>query len=156
MIKLTGDWYRFPSYLRGYSRKLSVVAKVIIRLEAEKLLKMYKDYMVSQPTGLPPLTEKWIERKEAMGYSKNMWMMTKFFYDNLKIVQVSKGVVFVGATRKKHKPSGLSMSDVAKMFEYGTKNQPPRPIFGPVNKKYATVRAIFLAKTIGMQLGWIG
>tara|TARA_Y100000310_G_scaffold139322_1_gene138622 strand:- start:3817 stop:4347 length:531 start_codon:yes stop_codon:yes gene_type:complete len=130
---------KMPPYLRGYSKKLPMAEKRLIKNSAEDYLAQVKRRILSQPGDVPPLTPWTLAKKKKEGLDSRMWLATKYWYKNLGITQVKKGVVFVGASKKKkHTPSGKTMAELAEIFEYGSPKDriPPRPIFRVVNKKF--------------------
>ena len=132
-------WTLFPKYLNGYSRNLPVFEKTVLAVSGEAYMKAVKKRILSQPKDVTPLSAYTVAKKLAEGKDTRMWIETGFWMKNLGITQVKKGIIFAGASKKKiHRPSGKSMADIAKIFEYGSVPDkiPPRPIFRPISKRF--------------------
>lgn len=140
-----------PSYLRGYSKNLPLLDKVALAVMAETYLHALKKRIKDQPADVPALSRGYKDDKARGGYDPRIWVRTGFFLNNLKIAQVRKGVLFVGATGLRHKPSGMTMSQLAAVFEYGdvARGIPPRPLFRPTN---ARIKGALVTK-LGMVSG---
>ena len=139
-VKLKGSgWKIMPKYLSGYSRNLPTFAKAILKVSGETYMKDVHKRIESQPSDVPALAPYTKEKKAREGKDPRIWIETGFWKKNLGIKQVKKGVIFAGASDKKiHQPSGKKMSEIAKIFEYGSKADriPARPIFRVVAKKF--------------------
>lgn len=145
-------WDVFPAYLRGYNRGLPFMEKAMLWMLATSYLKMLRERIDSQPGDVPPLSRSWTEEKARRGLDPRIWVATGFFRDHLKAVQIAKGVIFVGATKMKHKPSGVPMEKIAEVIEYGSVEHgiPPRPLFRPVGDKFRKTALVALHTDLGM------
>lgn len=153
MKKFGKGWHQFPKYLSGYSRAIPVLEKLYLESVGKGFLKTIKDRILSQPSDVPALSPYWVAEKARQGLDERMWIATGFFLDNLNITQVKKGVIFVGASRRKiHRPSGKTMAELMEMFEYGdpSKRIPPRPILRGAVKTFAKRHRAIVAMVSGM------
>jgi len=137
-MKISGmGWKDFPSYLRGYSRNISIADKMFLYHSSTKYLELVRKRIDEQPSDIPLLSPMWKAMKKKMGLDPRIWVATGEFKRKLRIIQIRKGVVFAGATKAKHKSSGKTMEQLAELLEHGdpTKHLPPRPLFGPAARQ---------------------
>lgn len=90
-----------------------------------------QDHIRNQDLGWAPLSASTVARK---GFAE-IYVETFTFVESVK-AQVSRGGRFSihlkVAPTGGHGPSGLSMSVLASMLEFGTKKMPARPVWRPV------------------------
>lgn len=104
--------------------------------ERKKMTTTIKKALRNQSFLLPPLTRSYLKRKIKEGHDKRIGIRTGAMLKAIKSYKDSKDRVFVGirssAKPKKRKKKGLSIVQYARIFEFGSKKQPPRPIFRPM------------------------
>ena len=96
----------------------------------------------------PPLSDKYVARKGLLGLDTRILIATSEYLSSIQIRQVKgiqgKTARHVGVdSNKKHKSSGLPMSELALIMEYGTSDGriPPRPHYSKAwNKALPKIR----------------
>lgn len=113
--------------------------------QAERFVKEVQTIILSQdphPASWPPLSQHYLQRKMREGRDPRILISSGFFVSHLETrrVKAGKGEIrwFAGASPYvQHEPSGLTMKDIAHVFEYGRRSLgiPPRPIFAPARQR---------------------
>ena len=126
-VNLTGDWKKAGIVLKALEEKLPEHAQEKLYECGEMLLDALKGHIERQD--LP-----WIPKKDG----GLVYIDTGYLKDNLAIRKIKSSVkgstIFVGASPwKTHKPSGLKMSDLMTILEYGRRDGriPARPLIRP-------------------------
>jgi len=132
-FKREGNWGKVGMMVQGMSRRsYKAFFEHEIRAMVKAYLRRVKKHISAQDLSWVPLAESTVLRK---GDTK-AWIDSGYFKRNLKMTEKRVGIMsknfFVGALQDDiHKPSGLPMSVLAYMLEYGYRNIPARPLFGP-------------------------
>lgn len=132
-LKLTGDWNRAGLYFQNLAVKLYPAFEAKIWEDGQFVLERMRGHIDNQDLNWTPLSPRTIELK---GGDDTIYVETGYLRDGLSVRRIkskAKGsTIFIGASPwKKHKPSGLKMSDLLIMLEYGTDKIPPRPLVQP-------------------------
>ena len=84
-----------------------------------------------------PLSPKYVQQKRLLGLDTRILLATHEYVSNIQVRRVNgikgKTARHVGVdSNTRHKPSGMKMSDLALIMEYGTADGriPPRPHYG--------------------------
>lgn len=105
---------------------------------AELYLKTIKQGIESQSFDWPPLSKQYLKMKIKAGYGTNILINTRSYLNGIVMTEMVKKKktrsIFVGANpNAMHEPSGLPMSYIGAIHEYGTRNGriPARPHYRP-------------------------
>lgn len=137
--KLIGDWERAGRILNEKMNTFHLIGDEPLQECAELYLETLKKNIDSQALKWEPLKEEYLKRKKSLGLDTRTLISTGSYLGSLRVHEVKTGgidkkSVFVGGSKfDKHEPSGLSMSDMGAILEYGTKDGriPARPHYRP-------------------------
>jgi len=131
-LKHTGNWQQVGMMVSGMARRnYQLFFDQEFRRLVDEYLKRIKNHISAQDLGWVPLAESTVLRKR----DSKAWIDSGYFRDHLRITEKKMGMLrrwFVGAVKGDiHEPSEMPMSVLAFMLEYGYRNIPARPLFGP-------------------------
>jgi len=132
-FKRAGNWNRVGMIVNGMSRRTyQQFFDTEFRAMINDYLRRVKRHISAQDLDWIPLAESTVRKK---GDSR-AWDDSGYFKDHLTMTEKKVGFVFrrffAGAIKGDiHEPSGLPMSVLANMLEYGYRHIPARPLFGP-------------------------
>lgn len=132
MIQMYGDWAKAGVVLRKLSTKLQPFMKAKLDESGKLVLETIKGHINDQDLDWTPLADATIERKG----NDLVYYETGTLKDGLSVRKIKSAkdniTIFIGASPwKRHKPSGLKLSDLVIYLEYGTEVVPPRPLIQP-------------------------
>lgn len=139
-LTLTGDWDKAHDTLIRISVNLRPMFEVRLLEDGNFVLETLKGHIDKQDLSWTPLSPVTVLKK---GHD-TIYIETGALKNGLRVEKITSGKknfsVFVGASNKvTHAPSGLLLSDLMIMLEYGTSKIPPRPLFEPTKEEVEEV-----------------
>jgi hypothetical protein len=147
-------------------RSANEITFEILSREAEKLARMVKDEIDSQPVFWPPLNDAYKKWKDKMGLNTDMNKATESYYDAIRVQEIrndlgqfsgfrraiegSSFTIRVGLPYQRHpgidgtlKDDGneIYYTDLANILEYGTDKIPARPHWVPTYQRWRATHA---------------
>lgn len=129
MSRMTGDWEKANSIFNNLG-DFQEKAKELFRDKFAKEIEFkFKEDIMKQNLDLAPLTEPYASKKQG----DTILVNTGEYVGRLKVLNVKEKdnyvEILVGASDKEMHSSGLTIAELARMIEFGTKDQPARPHF---------------------------
>ena len=131
-VSMIGDWGKFDKSISAMvDRKLIPLMKVSIGESGKLVLKTLVGHVQTQDLNWAPLSVETLDRKS----SALTFLETGELINNLVMQEVvdkaDRYTVFVGAPNTVHSPSGERYSDIMLYMEFGTLQNPARPLIQP-------------------------
>lgn len=133
--KLYGDWAKAGVILRTLATQLMPFARGKLDENGKLVLDTIQGHIDNQDLSWTPLAESTVKKKKG---DSTIYVETGSLRDGLTVRKIKSSqdtiVLFIGASPwKRHKESGLKMSDLMIYLEYGTTDGkiPPRPLIEP-------------------------
>lgn len=129
---LYGQWKSAGITLRNLSQNIKPKAEKQLKEDAEFIQEKLIGHIDNQDlpwSSLSPITVR-------IKKSSKIYIDTGTLKDNIKVrgikSSVNKSTIFIGANSyTTHGPSGMRMSQLMNILEYGSKYTPPRPLIRP-------------------------
>lgn len=116
----------------AWRKDTEVVARKTSVAAAEEIAEEAKSVIDTQAYSWVPLTARYLAQKIEEGLDQRTLIATGFYRDNICAYTI-RGKVYVGVEPGViHEPSGLPLSVLARVHEYGTSTIPPRPLWRPL------------------------
>ncbi|MBO8161151.1 MAG: hypothetical protein H0Z24_05895 [Thermosipho sp. (in: Bacteria)] len=133
MSRLTGDWSKLSRILNNIE-KFAEKIKILLEVDTAKKVEIQlKENIKKQLLDLPPLKEEYKKKKSKNNLDVRTLIATGEYVDRLRVFEVKKTkdqiIIVVGASDEDKHHSGLTIGELARIIEYGTPTQPPRPHF---------------------------
>lgn len=126
--KLYGDWSKVKVFTKRFPKSLHQQMEESETREASDIQKEIRDGILGQKFGHTPLKPETIERK---GSSETL-VDTGALANSFEVVPMGEGKAIVPVGQS---DSGLSMSELMTIHEYGTQKIPARPVVRPTYDK---------------------
>lgn len=94
----------------------------------------------------PALTLGYLNYKKKHGYPTNIWELTGELKKSLAVVHKRRKVYEVKFPDKIHSDTSLKLVELAKILEFGTIKNPPRPLFRQVYRYMSSNISYFMKK----------
>lgn len=130
---------RFSNIL---NTELEIQAFKYIRVIAEEMTEEAKEILDSQRYKWEPLQQSTVDAKERKGLDHRTLIATGFYRDHIAWGIVGKQVWW-GVEDVEHEPSGLRLTFLARIHEFGYGNVPARPLWRPLLAKYVRLKPHF-------------
>ncbi len=129
---LYGQWKSAGITLRNLSTKIGAKAEKQLRSDAEFIKEKIVGHIDKQDLNWSPLSPITVRiKKSSKIYIDTGALKSSITVRGIKS-SVNKSTIFIGANSYTvHEPSGMRMSQLMNMLEYGTKYSPPRPLIRP-------------------------
>lgn len=129
---LYGQWKSAGITLKNLASNIKPKAEQQLRDDAEFIKEKIVGHIDNQDLGWKPLSSITIRIKK----NDKIYVDTGALRSNINVrgikSSVNKSTIFIGANSyTTHSPSGLKMSQLMNMLEYGTRYTPPRPLIRP-------------------------
>jgi len=127
-IKKFGPWARFTNFPLRLARELPKIAEIGINREAQGLADALKATVEGGKAGGPRLSAETVARKgSSVKLVDSHALANSFTVEGVK----AGGTGFVGIKEGTGHPSGISMTALAMIHEFGTATIPARPFLEP-------------------------
>lgn len=94
------------------------------------------DAIENQTFHWKPLSEKYLKWKKSQGLDERILVATEEYKNSISWGEVGNKVWAGISPGAEHESSGLPMSILARIHEFGTKTIPARPLWRPLLSKY--------------------
>lgn len=125
-VNQTGNWNGLLRAFRDMGFDINTAARNGQQEAAKKLIKIVKGHIINQDLPWPKLNE---HTKNAKN-SSDILIDTRLYFESINYWWENK-TIKAGVKRGLHYPSGVEISNVAAMLEFGTSKMPDRPVWGP-------------------------
>lgn len=131
-IDMVGDWSKFNTSITALAdKKIIPLLKVQIDSSGKMLLKTLVGHVQTQDLNWTPLADETLKRKSSgLTYVDTGELINNLVLKNV-INKADTYAVFVGAPNVVHSPSGYNLSEIMLYMEYGTFQNPARPLIQP-------------------------
>lgn len=132
MVEMTGDWSKFERSIKLLAEKrLIPLLKIRVKESGEIFLQTLVGHIQSQDLPWVPLAEETVRRKgNDIVYIETGSLVSNLVNKEI-IDEPEQYAVFVGAPNLTHTPSGQTFSEIMMYMEYGTFQNPARPLIQP-------------------------
>jgi hypothetical protein len=134
MIKIekVGEWDAVQELVDSLQAKLAKVQAAVIRKFGLEAVKKVVAHIHAQDLPYEPLSDGYIEQKQAEGSPTDFYNRTGKFKDNIVALESKDGVA-VGLDKSARTDGGELYSDIAAILEFGSQANglPARPLFTP-------------------------
>jgi len=136
----------FTRFMSVFKSEVKLNAAECSKEIAKSMAQEAVDILEDQIYNWEPLTEKYLDYKIKHGYDPRVLIKTGEYKDSISW-GVTHGKVWCGIpSRLIHQGSGMLMTKLARIHEFGTATIPARPLWRPLLSKYLRLRPEFAKK----------
>lgn len=129
MSRLTGDWKSVNKMLKDLKELPEQLNTIFKKKVVEQVELVVKQDLEQQNLRLAPLSPEYARSKKT----DKILIETREYINRLRVFDIKeergKMTVYVGASDKDKHSSGMSVGELARLINYGTRKQPARPHF---------------------------
>jgi len=138
-FKKIGDWEKVNAAIEKVAAKIEKAKEDFLKELGELALSKLKGHIDAQDLGWRPLSQAYIDSKDAAGYSTDTWIRSGKLYDSLSIISIPSGVG-IGVPEGEKTDEGEEVSMIAAVQEFGALSVGiyERPLFRPTMEEIIT------------------